>query len=134
MPKDTTNFEALKGWAVIKINTDENYLKWAVKQVTAEGRKVVVYNTNKLLGYAMDPSSFKDLKSEPRQLAEYIHEVINREESTVTEDDAYKAINDFYVTLTEVEKAKPAEQKNPDGLLIHRLHTGNKTLVINHKG
>ena len=65
----------------------------------------------------MDPSSFKDLKSEPRQLAEYIHEVINREESTVTEDDAYKAINDFYVTLTEVEKAKPAEQKNPDGLL-----------------
>jgi hypothetical protein len=133
LPRDGSHFNALRGWCVVKINTKENYSKWVVKSVTAEGRKLNIHKAEELTDYAFNETLHEKLRGELKQIAEYVHKTSSQEEKTYTEMDALNEINSCFVKFQELVNGQFMPNPQKQKFTFHDLHDGG-VLVINEEG
>ena len=138
LPVDDSPSKNAKGWAIVKITSSKKYLQWANKNVTAEGKKIIIHNTSKLLEYALSKSIQESAKEETLQIAQYIYQTYNKEEDSIRDEELFNSLNEFYLKSNEaIQKGSNTETSLDDfstnGVSIYELK-GNKSLIVNSKG
>jgi cellobiose-specific phosphotransferase system component IIA len=130
LPVDCSHFKYLKGWAIVKLTSQENYSKWETQVIKAEGRQIIIHNKEELLEYAISKSFEGCIKEETLQLANHIHSLYNSDSGENSDSDLLESVNRLYINSHKIASTREAA----DGLVIHKLKDSDKLLVIHHEG
>ena len=117
----------------MKFSNESAYNDWSKSQVSAEGRKIVVHDTQELFGYAIDQSLQSKLRSENLQLAEYIYDKFSHHDSTLTDDDVLKAFDEFYQKFNSLQDQHHLYSRH-EGLSFRYLKSFDRLLAVSQEG
>ncbi|CAI2384890.1 unnamed protein product [Moneuplotes crassus] len=134
LPKDSSHFQYLKGWAVVTLTSADAYSKWEKKKVTAENKKIATHSTDDLIEYAINTSVRESAKGETLQMIDYINDICNQDSDDATEENVKEAYSKFISKMNTLIEENSIQETHLEGLSVYPVRDQSKLLVVTSDG